>query len=560
MYSNPNQPNTKNLRRRLKVLVAAALFSLAVPYASAQNERLILPTRDVSLEQSLDEIQRQTYYKVAFDGEKLNLAKKITVSGSQLTVRDLLAQVLRGTGYTYQVKGSQIVLTPQAKEQNATDDAAADQKPLYSAMDASSFDNSQVKEVVDPDADSTTLRKKAEHSNVGYWVSENGERESLELVMLHFRVGRSLLEKDFMGNIKSLEIINRTFSDTSLVEKMDYVTITSASSPEGNTTANEKLAKDRALAVKGYIMWKHPHLDRSKIYTYSVGEDWSGLRKMVEDDKYVPARDEVIEVLNKPISNDQRKAMLKNIDGGKAYAYIAKNMLPYLRGAAACMIYFKGDGQDADTVEVEPIPVIQEVVRVDTVLVEKPVPVVETVEVDKPHYYAVKTNLLYDAALLPNVAFEFSLGKRWSMEVEGMWSWWNTRTTHKFCHRIQMGSIEGRKWLGNPAKTPLTGHYLGVYAMGGSFDLRYNTTKGYQSDFGYSAGVSYGYSKPLRKRLNLELGLAVGYAGGEYKKYTYDSKHDRFPWISTHDLSYFGLTKAKVSLVWLIGSGINEGK
>lgn len=566
MYSNPTQPTNKTIRRGLRGLLALVLFCLAVTDVSAQSERIILPTREINLEQSFEEIRRQTHYKVAYNSDKINLNKKVMVSGSQLTVQDLLEQMLRGTGFTYQVKGSQIVLTnaPAEKEQPraSVETAPVEAKPLYSAMDVTSFDTAQIKEVYDPYNGPSEQQKKADRANnsAGYWVSENGERESLELVMMHFRVGRSLLEKDFMGNARSLEIINRTFSDESLVEKMDYVTITSASSPEGNTTSNEELAKKRALAVKSYIMWKHPSIDRSKIYTYSVGEDWSGLRKMVEDDKYVPSREEVLEVLHKPISNDQRKSMLKNIQGGKAYDYIAKNMLPYLRGAAACMIYFKGEGEEqSDTVAVTPV-VIEEVVKVDTVVIEKVTEVTVVKEVDKARYYALKTNLLYDAALLPNAAFEFSLGNRWSVEVEGMLSWWNTKDSHDFCHRIQMGGIEGRKWLGNSSRTTLTGHYLGVYFMGGTYDVRMKTSTGYLSDWSYSAGISYGYAKAIRKRLNLEFGLAVGYAAGEYEKYTYDSRYDRFPWKSTHDLSYVGLTKAKISLVWLIGSGTNERK
>ncbi len=53
---------------------------------------------------------------------------------------------------------------------------------------------------------------------------------------------------------------------------------------------------------------------------------------------------------------------------------------------------------------------------------------------------------------------------------------------------------------------------------------------------------------------------SLGYFGGEYYKYTYDENNDRYPWRNTERLNWFGPTKAKISLVWLIGSGKNEKK
>jgi Protein of unknown function (DUF3575). len=213
-----------------------------------------------------------------------------------------------------------------------------------------------------------------------------------------------------------------------------------------------------------------------------------------------------------------------------------------------------------------------EVVKNDTVFVERiiydcPPIIPPPLPVPKPFYIAVKNNMLFDMALLPNLAIEIPFGKnyRWSAEVEGHWSWWDSGADKYHFHRIQMAGVELRRWFANKTGNPLNGWYAGVYGYGGTYDLRLFTNddddKGYLSDWSYSAGLSIGYAKPIAGRLNLEFGLAVGYLGGKYKKYDVsDCRDNTFPWLSTHNRNYFGLTKAKVSLVWLIGSGTNKRK
>ena len=51
----------------------------------------------------------------------------------------------------------------------------------------------------------------------------------------------------------------------------------------------------------------------------------------------------------------------------------------------------------------------------------------------KPFYMAAKTNLLYDAALVPNVGLEFYLGKGWSVCGDWMYAWWSKDAKHRYC-------------------------------------------------------------------------------------------------------------------------------
>ena len=72
----------------------------------------------------------------------------------------------------------------------------------------------------------------------------------------------------------------------------------------------------------------------------------------------------------------------------------------------------------------------------------------------------MKTNMLYDALLVPNIGVEFYLGKDWSVGANWMYAWWKTDRRHWYW-RTYGGDMVIRKWLGKAAKEkPLTGHHL----------------------------------------------------------------------------------------------------
>jgi hypothetical protein len=186
----------------------------------------------------------------------------------------------------------------------------------------------------------------------------------------------------------------------------------------------------------------------------------------------------------------------------------------------------------------------------------------ELSKTQSPLYLALKTNLLYDAALLPNLSAEWYMGKDWSLVVEGNWSWWtfDRPIQNWWYHRIQVAGIELRKWVNSPY--PLHGHAFGAYTMLGNYDARFFTedeyTKGQLSYQSWSAGLSYAYSFPIARRLNLEAGVAFGYVGGRYYQYDYCMTHDHWAQRAMYNRNYWGPTRIGLSLVWRLGSGNDE--
>jgi len=78
---------------------------------------------------------------------------------------------------------------------------------------------------------------------------------------------------------------------------------------------------------------------------------------------------------------------------------------------------------------------------------------------------AVKTNLLYDATLTPNLGVEMGLGKRTTAQLSYGLNPWKFSEGKSIRHWQLMG--EGRYWL----CSKFNGHFLGVHAMGGQFNM-----------------------------------------------------------------------------------------
>lgn len=173
-------------------------------------------------------------------------------------------------------------------------------------------------------------------------------------------------------------------------------------------------------------------------------------------------------------------------------------------------------------------------------------------------YYALKTNLLYDALLVPNIGIETSIGRGWTLGASGMFAWWSKDASHKYW-RIYGGEMEIRKYFGRKAKEkPMQGHHVSLYGQYLTYDIE-NGGTGYQSKRTCGAGIEYGYSFPIGRRLNFDLEVGIGYLNSEYK--TYEPKDGCYVYQETKKRQWVGPTRASVSLVWLLGNGnVNSKK
>ncbi len=398
---------------------------------------------------------------------------------------------------------------------------------------------------------------------------EKGD-DTTKNIVIHFQLGKTVLNSDYMSNPESLMKLDKLLTDTIALSRMDSIIIVAAASPEGVLEFNNYLAKHRADAIRKYIQWKYPLVGHNKIKTLSIGEDWERLKAMIELDADIPSREKVLEVIDQDINSATKEWRLKQIGGGTAWVHIVKKKyLQYLRTGTVCILYAKA----AEPPQQVSIP--QEITPItphpEPVIVPEPVPESEkeplpvpTIETKWAPLLAIKTNLLFDAVSALNVELEVPIGQRFSIAGEWIFPWW-LWDEKQHCLELLSGNLEGRYWLGYRDRRPqLTGWFAGLYAGGGLYDLEWNK-KGYQGEFFIATGISAGYTHTIlnSKNWRMEYSLGVGYLQTDYRRYearfnTIDNEWHLIR-MNNGTQTWIGPTRAKISLVWMLNYKTRKG-
>lgn len=257
---------------------------------------------------------------------------------------------------------------------------------------------------------------------------------------------------------------------------------------------------------------------------------------------------------------DSRKKRLMDMNFGRTWNYMLREFFPSIRNASVLMVYIKQKQKETKQTEI-PQEVKTPIQSVDTIPQEispeetQPMPAAKS-----SRYFAIKTNMLYDALAIPNIGVEVSLGRRWSLAADWMYAWWSNNNKHRYW-RVYGGGLSARKWFGHASEQkPLQGHHIGINAQILTYDIEFGG-KGYMAGepegslwnrLNYAFGAEYGYSMPIAKRLNIDFSLVAGYMGGRYYEYIPIDGH--YVWQATNNRHWWGPTKIEVTLVWLLGN------
>lgn len=403
-------------------------------------------------------------------------------------------------------------------------------------------------------------------------------QQPVDSTRIYFKLGQRQYYPEYRDNGTSMqrfiEAIRKADADSTLRK----VEIRAYASPDGSETANNRLSRLRSGVLTDYIL-ESSGVDASLVDTRSEGIAWNELLEMVTADSRVPARDEVLDILrNHPeYSSNMRKIALMGLRGGAPYRWMFKNMFPELRSAVGLYIY-AADTRNGDTAtqttlsgaETAPVADTQDTAdhtteisgthdagETGTAVPDTEVTTAETSakKTDTPvHLFALKTNLLYDAALLPSLEFEWRINNRWSVAAEGSVAWWSKDRSHKYYQIMYLGA-EGRYWFGRRLR-PWHGMYAGLMAGGGKYDLE-NGKKGYKGEAAV-AGLTFGYMFPVTRTLSFDAEIGLGYMFTRFKEYVPFDGH--YIYQRTKDMNYFGPVKAKFSFVWRFGNAGDSKK
>lgn len=383
------------------------------------------------------------------------------------------------------------------------------------------------------------------------------EKDSTNFVVLCFDSDQVRVDSLHRFNKRAIALLDSLFIGAHDMEFLSSLVVSTYVSPYDDAKLNVQLAAKRNESIKEFLQQRYPFLNVIQIQLRSgSGEDWLELGRLIAADSEMPDREDVLMLLEYHRDNiGKRKLLLQKMNGGIPYRYIVDRILPKLRRSE---IEVTMRVPEADVKVIKPqgwLPIVtpsvnnpeqeQENNKLDRVAdisdIEK--------KMERRTVLAVKNNLIYDLALAPNIEVEVPIGKRWSFNAEYKCPWW-LNNSHEFCYQLLSGGLEGRYWLGNRQKrNRLTGHFLGLYAEGGVYDFQFGGD-GYQGNYYGASGLTYGYAHQVARHLSLEFSLGVGYLTTEYRKYTpYEGD---IVWTKSGRYNFFGPTKVKVSLVWLI--------
>lgn len=165
----------------------------------------------------------------------------------------------------------------------------------------------------------------------------------------------------------------------------------------------------------------------------------------------------------------------------------------------------------------------------------------------------VKTNFVHWAAMgTPNAGLELALNRKYTLEIGGGINPFKINDNKKAKHWIIQPEV--RYWLCES----FNGHFFGLHALIGEYNIggldipvgRLSKFKDHRYEgFAYGAGLSYGYQWVLSPKWNVEFNLGAGYTYLTYDKYPCVKCGSK---IGSGTNNYFGITKAAVSLIYLI--------
>lgn len=145
---------------------------------------------------------------------------------------------------------------------------------------------------------------------------------------LDFQAGRSVILPDFRRNPVELGKINDALADVmaDIDSEITGLFIEGYASPEGKYTTNDRLAHERAVALKEYI--RNRYILPENIFTVkSVAEDWEGLKALVERGD-LPQKEQVLTIIGSYDEPDVKERKLKSLS---VYNRLLRDFFPELR-------------------------------------------------------------------------------------------------------------------------------------------------------------------------------------------------------------------------------------
>ena len=111
---------------------------------------------------------------------------------------------------------------------------------------------------------------------------------------------------------------------------VDSITITASSSPDGSMATNNRIAGERARAIKERLVRKFGHEVDTLIRTRSIGEDWTLLKRLIRHNSDVPNWEKITDMIDRSRNLDVTEQQIRQQFPGD-YAFMKEILYPQLR-------------------------------------------------------------------------------------------------------------------------------------------------------------------------------------------------------------------------------------
>lgn len=340
-----------------------------------------------------------------------------------------------------------------------------------------------------------------------------------------------------------------------------HVNVNGHASIDGPEALNDRLARERAEKMKE-ILTNSYGIEEKKISIKSIGEDWNLFRYLVMQDGNIPARAQLLDIIdNTALSNAVKEARIRKMDGGRTWRYLTKTILPQMRYASVEMHLNKYiPPQPAPA----PRPYLEEI---DTMpLVESVEEVVEVIEVETdtvaewvPKMY-IKTNAPAWALLWQNVGIEFDLARHWSFALPVYWSPYNFgKQTLKF--RTLAFVPEFRYWpRGDNMGFFINAHFgLAYYNYAKDGEFRYQDHDGRTPAIGGGLGIGYRFYFCRNHHWTMEVAVGAGAYRLDYDIFDNTDQTKYGYLLGRRQRTFFGLDQAALTFSYSFGLRKKKG-
>jgi outer membrane protein OmpA-like peptidoglycan-associated protein len=171
-------------------------------------------------------------------------------------------------------------------------------------------------------------------------------RRDQRALFVYFPVAKSDIQTEFRDNQQTLnhiiDVTQKMLADKdSEIRKIQIVGLASF---DGKNEANERLASNRAYALKKYIQDRLAVSD-DQFDVACGGEDWADFRDQVAEaiangSDHAAALQKVIDIIDREPDLTRREQQIRKFNGGRTFQYIKEQLLADQRNSGYLRIYF----------------------------------------------------------------------------------------------------------------------------------------------------------------------------------------------------------------------------